>query len=59
MKMIGHQRVIQNLDPTERGITSYHRNKFLGVLALQAGSPKGEEPGNDSGDDVVKSLTLS
>jgi hypothetical protein len=53
MKVIGHQRVIQNLDSTESGLTSHHRAKFLGSDAPKAGSSKDKDPGNDSGNDVA------
>jgi hypothetical protein len=51
--------VIKNLHSTESGLTSHQRAKFLGSDAPQAGSPKDEDSGNGSGNDVVKSLTLS
>jgi len=57
LKVIGHQRVIQNLHSTESGLTSHQRAKFLGNDASQAGNSKDKGPGNDSGNDVVKSLT--
>ena len=40
-------------------MTSRHRKKFLGGVTPLARSPKEEEPGYGSGNDVVKPLTLS
>jgi hypothetical protein len=59
MEVIAHQGVLQNPDPGESLQAAHQGDKELGLNRPTLRSPEDEAAFDDSGDAVVKTLTLN
>jgi hypothetical protein len=59
MKVIAHQDVLQNPDPGESLQTAHQGDKEFGLNRPTLRSPEDEAAFHDSGDAMVKTLTLT
>jgi hypothetical protein len=56
--MIGHQPVVQDLNPAESGPAAHHGEKDFGLWTAAGRSPENKEAMDESGNAVVKPLPI-